>query len=60
MPGGLGVREWVLWTALASAIDRDQAVVAALVLRLAWVIGEVLAAAILTVIRPALPEASPP
>ncbi len=44
-PGGLGVREWVLWTALASAIDRDLAVVAALVLRLAWVIGEVLAAA---------------
>ena len=40
-PGGLGVREWVLWTALASAIDRDLAVVAALVLRLAWVAGEV-------------------
>ena len=59
-PGGLGVREWVLWTALASAIDRDLAVVAALVLRLAWVIGEVLAAAILTAIRPALPGPSPP
>ncbi len=59
-PGGLGVREWVLWTALASAIDRDLAVVAALVLRLAWVIGEVLAAAILTAIRPVPPEPSPP
>ncbi len=53
-PGGLGVREWVLWTALASAIDRDLAVVAALVLRLSWVVAEVLvAAAALVAIRPA-------
>jgi len=51
-PGGLGVREWVLWTALGSALDRDLAVVAALTLRLAWVIGEVLAAAALLAIRP--------
>jgi glycosyltransferase 2 family protein len=54
-PGGLGVREWVLWTALASTIDRDLAVVAALLLRLAWVLGEVLVATALTAIRPALP-----
>jgi hypothetical protein len=59
-PGGLGVREWVLWTALASAIDRDLAVVAALVLRMAWVVGEVLGALILTSIRPALPGPSSP
>lgn len=58
-PGGLGVREWVLWTALAAAIDRDLAVVAALVLRLAWVVGEVLAAALLIAVRPALPSPSP-
>jgi len=51
-PGGLGVREWVLWTALAAVIDRDHAVVAALVLRLAWVLGEILAAAVVSVIRP--------
>ena len=51
-PGGLGVREWVLWTALASAIDGDLAVVSALMLRLAWVVGEVLVAAILFAIRP--------
>ena len=51
-PGGLGVREWVLWTALASAIDRDLAVVAALVLRLAWVAGEVVASAVLFAVRP--------
>lgn len=59
-PGGLGVREWVLWTALASALDRDLAVVAALLLRLAWLIGEVIAAAVLTAIRPPLPSPSPP
>lgn len=61
-PGGLGVREWVLWTALASAIDRDRAVVAALVLRLAWVVGELAAAAVLMVVRrPALaPGAAAP
>jgi glycosyltransferase 2 family protein len=59
-PGGLGVREWVLWTALASALDRDLAVVAALVLRLAWLIGEVLAAAVLTLIRPPLPGPTSP
>jgi uncharacterized membrane protein YbhN (UPF0104 family) len=53
-PGGLGVREFVLWTALASVIDRDRAVFAALLLRLAWVIGEVVAAAILwPLVRPA-------
>ncbi len=51
-PGGLGVREWVLWTALASSLDRDWAVVAALVLRLVWVVGEILAAAVLFLIRP--------
>jgi uncharacterized membrane protein YbhN (UPF0104 family) len=54
-PGGLGVREWVLWTALGSTIERDLAVVAALLLRLSWLIGELLAATILTAIRPALP-----
>jgi glycosyltransferase 2 family protein len=59
-PGGLGVREWVLWTALASALDRDLAVVAALLLRLAWVIGEVLVAAVLTAIRSPLPGPSSP
>ncbi len=45
-PGGLGVREWVLWTSLGVLIDHDQAVIAALVLRFAWVLGEVLAAVI--------------
>ncbi len=56
-PGGLGVREWVLWTALASTIDRERAVVAAIVLRLAWIVGEVLAAAVLIAIRGPVPAA---
>ena len=59
-PGGLGVREWVLWSALGSTIDRDLAVVAALLLRLSWVLGEVLVAAALTAIRPALSGPSSP
>lgn len=46
-PGGLGVREWVLWTGLGSALDHDRAVLSALVLRLIWIVGEVIAAALL-------------
>lgn len=57
-PGGLGVREWVLWTSLASTINQEMAVVAALALRLTWVVGELLAAVVLFVLRPPLP--SPP
>jgi hypothetical protein len=45
-PGGLGVREWVLWTGLGSAIDHDRAVVSALALRLSWVVAELLAAGV--------------
>ena len=46
-PGGLGVREGVLMSALAPAIGSDQAVIASLVLRLVWVAAELVAAAIL-------------
>jgi hypothetical protein len=71
LPGGLGVREWVLMKVLAPALggDRaaqDTAVIAALALRLTWVLVEVLAAGILSVVRPPLPlpvpvpEVSPP
>jgi uncharacterized membrane protein YbhN (UPF0104 family) len=45
-PGGLGVREWALWTGLGAALDHDRAVVAALLLRLVWVVGELIAAAV--------------
>jgi hypothetical protein len=52
-PGGLGVREWVLWTALGASFDRDLAVVAALTLRLVWFVGEAAASALLlAVCRP--------
>ena len=47
LPGGLGVREGVLMSALAPALGSDQAVVAALLLRLVWVAAELVAAAIL-------------
>ena len=47
LPGGLGVREGVLMSALAPAIGSDQAVIASLVLRLVWVAAELVAAAIL-------------
>jgi glycosyltransferase 2 family protein len=46
LPGGLGVREGVLMSALGPAIGSDHAVVAALVLRLVWVAAELLGAAI--------------
>ena len=51
-PGGLGVREYVLWSALGTAIENDQAVVGALVLRLVWVVTEVVAAAALYWVPP--------
>ena len=47
LPGGLGVREWVLMSALAPALGSDRAVVASLCLRLVWVVAELVAAAIL-------------
>jgi hypothetical protein len=59
LPGGLGVREGVLMTALKPALGEDAAVLAALALRLAWVLGEVLAAAVLAVARPSSPVPSP-
>ncbi|HEV3164932.1 MAG TPA: lysylphosphatidylglycerol synthase domain-containing protein, partial [Isosphaeraceae bacterium] len=55
LPAGLGVRELVIMTTLAPAVGPDLAVVSALALRLAWVIGEVLAAVVLAVVRPPLP-----
>lgn len=57
MPGGLGVREGVLMTTLAPAVGEDTAVISALALRLTWVAAEVLAGAILVVLRPAVPHA---
>ncbi len=47
LPGGLGVREGVLMFALEPALGSENAVVAALILRLVWVIAELAAAALL-------------
>ncbi len=55
LPGGLGVREGVLMATLEPALGRDRAVVAALALRLTWVVAEALAAAALAVVRPKVP-----
>jgi uncharacterized membrane protein YbhN (UPF0104 family) len=52
LPGGLGVREGVLMYVLAPAIGEDLAVVAALALRLVWVVAELLAAAVLLPLGP--------
>jgi hypothetical protein len=59
LPGGLGVREGVLMTATTPALGADLAVIAALALRLTWVLGEVLAAALLCLVRPRLPSEAP-
>ncbi len=58
LPGGLGVREWVLMTTLAPAVGEDTAVVSALALRLTWVAAEVVVALILGAIRPGVPGPS--
>jgi hypothetical protein len=44
MPGGLGVREWVIMAVLAPILGSERAVVSALLLRLIWVGVEVVAA----------------
>jgi uncharacterized membrane protein YbhN (UPF0104 family) len=59
-PGGLVVREGVLMATLVPVVGADRAMVAALALRLAWVLGEVAIAAILSVARPPLPRADAP
>lgn len=58
LPGGLGVREGVMMAALEPTVGAETAVLAALTLRLIWVLGEVLAAALLALARPAVPEAT--
>ncbi len=47
LPGGLGVREGVLMSALAPVLGSERSVVAALMLRLVWVGAELAAALIL-------------
>lgn len=60
LPGGLGVREWVLMTTLAPAVGRETADLSAIALRLAWVVAELAAAAVLAAARPPLPATGSP
>ncbi|MDR3639147.1 MAG: hypothetical protein P4L84_35405 [Isosphaeraceae bacterium] len=55
-PGGLVVREGVLMATLVPVVGTDLAVVSALALRLAWVVGEVAIAAVLSLVRPLPPR----
>lgn len=59
-PGGLGVREWVIGQTLAVRLGMDRALIAATALRLAWVAGEVLIAALSFPLRPRLPKRKGP
>jgi uncharacterized membrane protein YbhN (UPF0104 family) len=61
LPGGLGVREGVLMSALTPALGSEHAVVAALMLRMVWVVAELAAAAVLVPIyrRPGDPVKPP-
>jgi glycosyltransferase 2 family protein len=49
LPGGLGVREGVLMSVLAPAAGRDTSVIAAVALRLVWVIAELAVGALLVI-----------
>ncbi len=52
MPGGIGVREWVLMVCLAPMIGEGMAAIAAVLIRLIWVATELGAAAMLYWIGP--------
>jgi hypothetical protein len=60
LPAGLLVREWVLMTTLVPAVGENVAVVSTLLLRLVWVVAEVLAAAALGLVRPSLKTMNAP
>jgi hypothetical protein len=60
MPGGLGVREWAIMTTLQPAVGETVAVASALLLRLTWVLGELIVAAILGPLRPRPERVSEP
>ncbi len=47
IPGGLGVRDWILMTLLASQFDPGVAVVSAVLLRAVWLLSELVVSAIL-------------
>ncbi|MFO0902995.1 MAG: lysylphosphatidylglycerol synthase domain-containing protein [Pirellulales bacterium] len=52
IPGGVGVREFVVITLLAPAVGNMAAVVSAILLRFVWLLAELASSAILYVMRP--------
>jgi len=52
IPGGVGVREFVVITLLAPAVGDVAAVVSAILLRFVWLLAELLSSAILYFVRP--------
>ena len=55
LPGGVGIREWVIMTLLAGPFGPGAAAVSAILLRVAWLGAEFALAAVVYLIRP--PEA---
>jgi uncharacterized membrane protein YbhN (UPF0104 family) len=49
IPGGLGVRDWILMTLLAPQYGAKVAIVSAVLLRMVWLLSEVAVSAILYV-----------
>lgn len=47
IPGGLGTREWILVETLGPMIGGSQAIVAAILLRLVWLVAEIAASGVL-------------
>lgn len=52
LPGGIGIREFVVMTLLAPPFGAGAATISAILLRLVWLLGEVILASVLYVWRP--------
>jgi len=50
IPGGLGTREWILVETLGPMIGGSQAIVAAILLRLVWLVAEIAASGVLWIV----------
>jgi uncharacterized membrane protein YbhN (UPF0104 family) len=59
-PGGLVIREAVLTAALGPTLGAEPAIVAALVLRLVWVVAELVCSGAFVLLRPRRPTLEPP
>lgn len=56
LPGGAGVRDWVLAELMIPAFGEATAIVAVLLLRLAWLVSELVISGILYIVRPKGPK----